>query len=216
MKKPLILMGASVRAAAESAVRAGYAPWCVDQFGDRDLRRIAACCGVVTRWTGDVVKILDDAPDAPWMFTGALENHPSLVARLAGRRMLAGNNAESIQRVRDPFAVARILRNAGKPTLRVSDTPSAIPGVTWLRKPFAGSAGMGIRFARPGDKASSRFFCQEFREGTPVSGLYVTNGEATQLVGLARQLTRRSGSAEGRFLHAGTAVVSRGCSRVRL
>ena len=37
MKKPLILVGASVRAAAHSAVRAGFQPVAIDLFGDLDL-----------------------------------------------------------------------------------------------------------------------------------------------------------------------------------
>ncbi len=40
---PLLIVGASARAAAQSALRAGYRPWCVDLFGDVDLRQSAAC-----------------------------------------------------------------------------------------------------------------------------------------------------------------------------
>ena len=34
----LLLFGASVRAAAFSALRAGLRPWCADLFGDADLQ----------------------------------------------------------------------------------------------------------------------------------------------------------------------------------
>ena len=37
--RQLILIGASVRAAAFSALRAGLRPWCADLFGDLDLRQ---------------------------------------------------------------------------------------------------------------------------------------------------------------------------------
>ena len=35
----LVIIGASARAAAFSAHRAGMRPWCVDLFGDADLAR---------------------------------------------------------------------------------------------------------------------------------------------------------------------------------
>ena len=37
----LLILGASTRAAAAIAVRAGFDPVCADRFGDEDLRRIA-------------------------------------------------------------------------------------------------------------------------------------------------------------------------------
>ena len=38
MNEHLLILGASVRAAAFSALRAGLRPWCVDLFADLDLR----------------------------------------------------------------------------------------------------------------------------------------------------------------------------------
>ena len=40
MSQRLILIGASVRAAAFSARAAGYEPWCADLFGDVDLQNV--------------------------------------------------------------------------------------------------------------------------------------------------------------------------------
>ena len=49
------------------------------------------------------------------MYTGALENHPGLLKKLAAQRPLYGNAADVVRRVRDPFAVARVLTEAGFP-----------------------------------------------------------------------------------------------------
>ena len=38
----LAILGASARAAAQSAIRAGLSPWCADLFADRDLCAMAS------------------------------------------------------------------------------------------------------------------------------------------------------------------------------
>ena len=53
------------------------------------------------------------------MYTGALENHPALLRKLASRRTLYGNPADVVVRVRDPFAVASVLASAGLSALKV-------------------------------------------------------------------------------------------------
>ena len=52
---------------------------------------------------------LSRGPAGPWMYTGALENHPDLVRALSERRPLWGNDAATLRRARSPLRVARSL-----------------------------------------------------------------------------------------------------------
>src|SRR6202011_5823317 len=110
----LILFGASTRAAAGSALRAGLHAWCADLYADTDLR---ALCPVVRlsldRYPREFLCILEQAPPGPWMYTGALENRPKLVRQLAQIRPLWGNNADVLSVVRSPITLRGILRAAG-------------------------------------------------------------------------------------------------------
>src|SRR6187431_1478558 len=102
---PLILVGASVRAAAFSALRAGFSPYAIDLFADRDLA--AVCPAVkVANYPRGLLAALYRAPDAPWIYTGGLENHPRLVDQMAAIRLLLGNCGEALRRVREPEQVA--------------------------------------------------------------------------------------------------------------
>lgn len=77
----VILLGASTRAAAVSARRAGWTPWCADLFADADLQRIAAFRKVALEtYPRGLLDALADAPPGPVVYTGALENWPNLIA----------------------------------------------------------------------------------------------------------------------------------------
>jgi hypothetical protein len=105
MRHQLILVGASARAAAFSALRAGLEPYAIDCFADRDL---AAVCPAVRidRYPHDFEPALARAPHAPWIYTGGLENHPRLVERLARLRPLLGNAGRGLQEARQPTRLA--------------------------------------------------------------------------------------------------------------
>src|SRR4051794_36249153 len=142
----LLIFGASARAAAFSALRAGLRPWCADLFADADLRAVCPCHRVRrSRYPGALARAASDAPPGPWMYTGGLENHSSLVRRLTRARPLWGNDADVLARVRGPEAFARFARDAGFPCpafrLHAADVP---PHGRWLVKPCRGSGGAGI------------------------------------------------------------------------
>jgi predicted ATP-grasp superfamily ATP-dependent carboligase len=141
----LIILGASARAAAFSAHRAGMRPWCVDLFADADLtRRFPACKVPLDAYPHALIASLKDAPDGPVIYTGGLENHPGVIARID--RPVWGNPPEVLRRVRSPFLLADVLREYGMPTLALrADPPSAGDERQWLLKPLRGSGGVGIR-----------------------------------------------------------------------
>src|SRR5437879_3212295 len=101
MTGQVIIVGASVRAAAYSATRAGLEPYAIDLFADRDLTAICPAVSI-ERYPYDFLPQLAAAPRAPWIYTGGLENYPSLVDKLAAIRPLMGNSGCVLRAVRDP------------------------------------------------------------------------------------------------------------------
>ncbi len=186
--KTLLIAGASTRAAAFSALRAGLSPICIDLFADRDL---AALCPVTRVPSGcyprGIPVLARSRPPSPWMYTGGLENHPDLVGRMAAARPLWGNGPDALRKVRDPYALAAAFAAAGLPHIDVR-RPSELPRANrWLAKPLAGTGGVGIRFAgrRPPQAGT---YLQRYIEGRPHAAVYVADAGGVRLVGVTRQL----------------------------
>jgi len=203
MKQDLIILGASVRAAAFSALRANLRPWCIDLFGDADL---CARCPTKTiapqDYPAGFVDMIREAPAVPWIFTGALENRPRLIRRLAGLRPLWGNDPSVLARARSPRRVQKLLRAAGLPCPALSiDGAAGLPPGRWLAKPRRGAGGKGIRPwngqpAQP--RGGQRVYYQEYIEGEACAAIYASERTATHLLGVTRQLVGE------RWLHAAT------------
>src|SRR5919106_1235059 len=110
--QPLAIVGASVRAAAASAVRAGFQPLAADLFADADLRRIATATPI-SPYPEGLLDWLRAVEPSAWMYTGALENHPELVDQMAWIAPLWGNPGDVLERVRSPWKLADVLRREG-------------------------------------------------------------------------------------------------------
>jgi predicted ATP-grasp superfamily ATP-dependent carboligase len=187
----LLIFGASARAAVFSALRAGLRPWCADLFADADLQ---ACCPVLPLAPADYpqgfLEVAKKGPPGPWLYTGALENHPAFVRKLARIRPLWGNNANVLGLVRSPGTVRNILRTAGLPCPDLVLPDEAPPrSGRWLAKPFRGASGAGIRLCKPGIPPPTRqFYFQEFIDGEACAAIYLGHGSAAHLLGVTRQL----------------------------
>lgn len=205
---PVLILGASTRAAAQSAVRAGLRPLCADLFADLDLR---ACAGVFT--TADYPHGLEAAaaaaPPGPWMYTGGLENHPNLVARISKTRPLWGNGADVLRRIRDPWYVEELLRGGGLPGLRIWPRGASLPpaDAAWVLKPLRGAAGRAIQVwsDRRADAAALHepHYFQERRNGAPYSAVFLAGAAATRLLGITRQLVGLSAVHAPQFAWCG-------------
>lgn len=186
----VIIAGASVRAAAASALRAGLRPWCVDLFADADL---AAACPVrqipSELYPKALRHILAAAPRAPWLYTGALENHSILVAEVP--RPLWGNSRVVLSEI-GPLNVMSVLREGG------FDAPEMPPVVVdrkrrWLLKPSSGAAGVGIREWKPGARVDVFDHIQEYVEGESASAVYLGRADGScELLGATFQLVGTS------------------------
>ena len=124
----ILILGASVRAAAMSAARAGLAPSGIDSFADRDLQRLGPTVQVdPADYPAGLFAAADRAPPGPWMYTGGLENHPDLIDELARKRPLWGNAGDVLRPVRDPFLLHKTLTAAGFAMAEVRESPAGLP-----------------------------------------------------------------------------------------
>ncbi|HWB08530.1 MAG TPA: ATP-grasp domain-containing protein [Pirellulales bacterium] len=195
MSGSLLILGASVRAAAQSAARAGMHPICGDLFFDADLPA-AARGQVAASFPDDLLHIAEQAPAAPWMYTGGLENHPRLVARISRDRELLGTRPESLRRVRDPFEVERILVQAGLLFPECRPTSDGLPqNGTWLRKSDASSGGLRVIpwCGRPNRPARRGWYFQRRVDGLPMSAVYLAAAGQSRLLGATQQVLVGSG-----------------------
>ncbi len=206
----LMIFGASTRAAAQSALRAGFRAVCADHFADQDLFESAEVLPLSSYPHGLVAAAASD-PAMPWMYTGALENHPRVLKRLASSRELYGNSAEIVRRVRDPFAVARVLLAAGLPSLPLcsQDQPPPRDG-RWLLKPRRSAGGRGIHVwdessvVIPASRRREPRYFQLRVSGDPYSALYVATATETVFVGASRQLISESRLNAAAFAYCGS------------
>lgn len=188
MAQIVLIVGASVRAAAFSTIRAGLEPRCIDLFADADLTSVCEYRRVAS---------FDEVPAAaaqfgpgPWMYTGAIENRPWLIAQLARERPLWGNDAAVVERVRSPKLVAEVLGAAGIPFPETRLTADRMPtNGDWLVKPVASAGGRGIEWWRGQPLRSGRqIVFQRYIEGPSYSACYVAADGNAVLLGVTKQL----------------------------
>ena len=153
---PLAIVGASTRAAAASALRAGFQPVTADLFADADLRLTATATRIAPYPDGFLDWLRTIEPPA-WMYTGALENHPELVDQMAWLAPLWGNPGDVLQAVRSPAALAAALRTSGLLFPDTRTSPDGLPrDGSWLAKTYQGASGSGVRELSKEQGAGSR------------------------------------------------------------
>lgn len=203
MPESLLILGASVRAAAQSAARAGLRPYCGDLFCDADLPDTAV--GQVARsFPGDLLAIAEQAPPGPWMYAGGLENYPRLVARVSRRHELLGTGEDALRQLRDPFELNRVLSAAGLlvPECRRADDRAATDA-GWLLKHRRSSGGLRVLPSNaPLELRGPGWYYQQRVDGLAMAAVYVAADGHARLLGVTEQLLTGSGNRP--FKYAGS------------
>ena len=204
-RQRVLIVGGSTRAAAASAIRAGFRPVCADLFADCDTRQMAEVIPVrdfPDSLPDDVADVRADG----WFFTGALENRPDLIERLQRRDApygpLWGTSPAALRLIRNPFWVAETLSGTGGPSLTVlpqSSRPAA--DGAWMRKPISSAGGRAVCVWD--DRSSQRdmvepVYYQQRCHGDTLSALFHCDGHSVEFLGMTRQLTgdEMSGASE--------------------
>jgi len=207
----LVCVGASVRAFACSAARAGWRVHAADMFGDRDLLAVVATHAPAGEpYPGSLAGIVASLPPGPWCYTGALENHPDLIATIAAVRPLLGNAAEAVRAVRDPARLAAAVREAG---LEFPETLAAPPAAgtagAFLVKPRGSAGGRGIERWRGQAAAPPRSprLWQRRIVGRAWSASFACDRRSARLVCHSRQLLGRGWCHAEGFAYSGSILV---------
>ncbi len=211
----MLVAGASVRAAVESARRAGLETVAADLFADLDLRRLAPVRRF-ERYPEDLPRLLDALRPAAWMYTGALENFPDLLERLDGGFRLLGNPPAVLRKVRDPWTLAAACREAGWRVPEIRRLTGDPPSGAWLLKPFRSANGSGVRrwdaLSQPSRRAfrararrtTAAGYLQRLVPGRCYGASFVADGRRCLLLGVCRQLCGVSWLSAGGFRYCGS------------
>lgn len=194
---PFLIVGASARAAAFSAIRSGMQTETVDLFSDWDLKQHCLTFQIPSsEYPHGLHDFFCRIKPTTWMYTGALENYPTLIDQLASKSRLIGNPGYVLRRARDPFLVQDTLQKAAIPYLEVT-TPKNAQNQEgqWLMKPFRSGGGSHIQFLD--EVVSPRLnnvshpnplFCQKWLSGPSVTAIYLSSLNQVQLIGVTKQL----------------------------
>jgi uncharacterized protein len=191
--QPILIVGASGRAASASALRAGFDPFVIDLFADADTRRLSPVlkCDPADYPNG-FIELAKQAPPGPWMYTGGLENYPEVVAAISEQRTLWGNGPDLLGRLRDPFKLSEFLSGKALQHPQVLPANTTLPASErWLRKPRRGSGGGGIWFVNPhnpGGESVGHYY-QQFVAGRSFSAIFATFAPGFRILGYTEQLT---------------------------
>ena len=174
-------------------------------FADADLREIATST-IVRCYPHGLLPALSQFPPGPWLYTGALENHPVLVDRIRDTRPLWGVAGKELREVRDPRLVAKTLQRAELPYATCQTAKDAPPSDgTWLIKPLRSAGGIGVlpwTGVYPTEIKGHYF--QSKVEGRSVAAVFVANSKEARLLGVTEQLLGESWGASSGFQYRGS------------
>ncbi len=200
----VLLVGASVRAASASLGCVGWRSVAFDLYGDLDLAETSESTQLLPQdYPGKIWERVRHLAPTPWIYTGAIENHPDVVEAISSRFRLLGNGPEVLRRVRDSAEVARVVRDEGFLAPEVRTYPLSLPtDGSWLVKPVASGGGEGIEPWVGGDSSrAGPVYYQKRISGLALSAIFVRDRAATRLVGVTRQYLGRPGN---RFAYRGS------------
>lgn len=198
-----MIVGESARAAARSAIEAGYTPWCLDTRADRDLREIVSAVRLCPpeAFPAAALRLLEEAPrNAPALLTAPFENHPDLVRAIAFQRPILGSSADAIRAARSPGAIPSLQPIPGIKYPRAGNKASLarrlgqvlfggfVKNAKHLRKPLASRHGQGIEWWNPAGRIDKDHYLQQFVRGTAHTAVFTADGWSAFLLGVTEQI----------------------------
>ena len=208
MSETILIAGASVRGAVDSAIRGGWRPVAADLFNDQDLQQQCQTYRIAD-YPAQLLAISQQIPAMPWIYTGGLENHPQLVEQVSQRHQLWGNPAPVLEQCSDPFLMRQILTDEDLlfPEIQ-TDRPDKTPG-RWLQKSTTSTGGNGVQWAEEaipnqGSSPGPETYFQQYIPGISCSGLFLAKKTTSQLVGVTRQIIGKRFTSGKHFSYAGS------------
>jgi predicted ATP-grasp superfamily ATP-dependent carboligase len=192
---PVLIVGVSTRAIAESAVRGGHEVITLDYFGDRDQRELVENYSLLRDFqrafsAGALLEASRHLKFDALAYVANLENYPEKVEKLTRRGSLLGNQPDILLQVRDWRKLRQICREERIPcaiTLLTGESQEAEPEFRWLLKPVRSGGGHGIRFWN-GRLWDGAHVLQRYIAGRSASVAFAANGKNSVVLGLSEQL----------------------------
>ncbi|WP_295437902.1 ATP-grasp domain-containing protein [uncultured Thiodictyon sp.] len=198
----LLLVAASARAIAESAVRGGFRVRVLDGFCDLDTQALGPCTrvplvdlgagwGLEPRRLGAALQEVAAAgSDLGLVYGSGLESAPEVLTNLPAGLRLLGNDPAVLRLLRDPQQFCTLLDGLtiAHPQTRLDPPPADDPG-RWLVKACGGCGGLGVGPWRAGDpRPAAPHLFQRFQEGDLRSILFIADGRGLEVIGCNRLL----------------------------
>ncbi|TWU48335.1 hypothetical protein [Rubripirellula reticaptiva] len=204
--RTVLMVGASVRAAAQSASAGGYRVVGIDQFGDRDA--VAACDEFALLDDVDrVAELLSRYAETPLIQVGGLSGIQDWLGTHPVARPRLSPSIEIQEQLADPNVLRKLANESGfsfPQTLEanplaleaVDDPPKgAIPTGRWLYKPRSGSGGIGIQWLdRPRPEKDG--WIQRWVAGRSFGATLLVRPGLSQLLGVCRSTFHRISAAD--------------------
>ncbi|MEZ6129516.1 MAG: ATP-grasp domain-containing protein [Planctomycetaceae bacterium] len=202
MEGDVILAGASVRSLAESAIRSGLRPICVDMFGDADLQLAlneiqltSQSLHLIQRFTDVPNALKNVSTDIPLIPVGGLENDQTTIQQLRKQRSVWLADDRTLDALQNPDQLFGTLQQQGCSVPRWQTGTAADNSVRWLKKKLRSAGGTGVTFHtshtshdllkggwNEGSSADSqKFHLQEFIDGVPLSATFLSGPSVPQL-----------------------------------
>ena len=208
----LLVIGASARAAAESATRANIACTAIDLFADVDTQNVCETAHQVAD-LDDAKSLINQINCDAFIYTGCLENRPGLIEQLSLQLPLLGNGLSALHRIRDPFLLSELasVQKFERPETIARSGEFNAANKRWLRKPFRSGGGAGVQFVSTSEQseqtsdesADEAFYQQQFIDGQSYSAAFVSNSKTCQLLGITKQLTTEVSGSQSTFVYSG-------------
>jgi len=195
----LLIAAISGRALARAAVEAGFEPLVADFFADADTEDLSAAC---RKLPGDIAKGMQwpslsralaglaEAAPSPALgvvYGSGFEDRPKLLARIAERWPLIGNDAATVERIKAPESFFGTLEQLGivYPSTVTQRPPK---GAGWVAKRRGGAGGSHVVPSRL-QKDATNVYYQALIEGRAISALFLANGRKCRVIGFSEQWT---------------------------
>ncbi|MEZ6087447.1 MAG: ATP-grasp domain-containing protein [Pirellulaceae bacterium] len=203
----LTIIGASARAAVESAVRGGFACHAIDRFGDQDLLRASES------WVPLETRLSDPADDAiisslpntssrGVILLGGLERNLKATFEFLSGHSILGASLDQYQHLRERRTLDRLATRANLLRPAQRETVPANPR-GWLFKANHSTGGMGVLHATDARRSGAKdgWFEQQIF-GRSFGASFLSSRGNVALIGVAASL--RSGRSPRPFQYLGS------------
>jgi predicted ATP-grasp superfamily ATP-dependent carboligase len=192
----VIVVAYSARALASSANHAGFAPLSIDVFGDDDMRAMSLSSvkleggladGLAPDKVVNAIEALISAYEPIGLVYGAgFEHQPETIAAIARKVRVFGNDAEALQRAKDPTALAQICaaHSIRHPQVQFS---APVEPELWLMKKRGGAGGDHIGVVETPSRLRPDSYFQRRVAGRNISALFLASEKQAEIVGLSAQ-----------------------------